>query len=356
MTIRLKKWVGEQSIQRTFSSIATEVGITEGTVRNVFQDYISQLEENIRFDTPRWMGIDEIHIIKKPHCIISNIEHNTAVEVLLDRTKKTVLNYLQCLDGRDKVKYVAMDMWRPYKDAVQMMMPEARIVVDKFHVVRMVNEAMEKVRKEHRASLEPKLRRGLMHDRFVLLKRRHDLTDKEALTLSGWCAKYPQLGAAYDTKEAFYSIWDLDTRDEAESAYEIWKTGLLPEIRPAYGPLIKAVDNWHEHIFNYFDHQITNAYTESLNNLIRVMNRLGRGYSFEALRAKILFTQGAHKKSRPSFKRKAQKRSRHTDTTDFFTSVSFSDGLLSTESFEPQKNYGSEISTLIELFESELLD
>ncbi len=44
-------------------------------------------------------------------------------------------------------------------------------------------------------------------------------------------------------------------------------------------------------ILNYFQHPVTNAYTESLNNLIRVMNRLGRGYSFEALRAKILFTE-----------------------------------------------------------------
>ena len=45
-------------------------------------------------ETPKWMGIDEIHIINKPRCVISNIEHNTAVEVLSDRTKKPVMNYL----------------------------------------------------------------------------------------------------------------------------------------------------------------------------------------------------------------------------------------------------------------------
>lgn len=59
-------------------------------------------------------------------------------------------------------------------------------------------------------------------------------------------------------------------------------------------------------IINYFEHPVTNAYTESLNSLIRVMNRLGRGYSFEALRAKILFTEGAHKltRVRPKFERR----------------------------------------------------
>lgn len=52
--------------------------------------------------------------------------------------------------------------------------------------------------------------------------------------------------------------------------------------------------NWRPFILNYFEYPVTNAYTQSLNNLIRVMNRLGRGYSFEGWRAKILFTEGAH--------------------------------------------------------------
>jgi transposase len=63
-------------------------------------------------------------------------------------------------------------------------------------------------------------------------------------------------------------------------------------------------------ILAYFDHPVTNAYTESLNNLIRVMNRLGRGYSFGALRAKIVFAEGAFKStnSRPKFARRVKPR------------------------------------------------
>lgn len=70
-----------------------------------------------------------------------------------------------------------------------------------------------------------------------------------------------------------------------------------------FDPLIKAMGNWHDDIFAYFDHPITNAYTESLNNLIRVVNRVGRGYSFEALRAKILFTEGFQKIKKPRYQR-----------------------------------------------------
>ena len=63
MTKRLERWIGEQSIRRTFISIAEEIGIDESTVRNVFRDYINDLEKTVRFETPRWMGIDEIILL-----------------------------------------------------------------------------------------------------------------------------------------------------------------------------------------------------------------------------------------------------------------------------------------------------
>jgi len=138
-----------------------------------------------------------------------------------------------------------------------------------------------------------------MHDRFILLKRRSDLTMQEILVLEAWINAYPVLAAAYGAKEAFYAIWDSKTRQEAKTKYVAWQEGLSKEIQTAYEPLTTAIRNWHWEIFNYFDHRITNAYTESLNNLVRVVNRMGRSYSFDALRAKVLFTDGVPKVQRP---------------------------------------------------------
>ena len=73
--------------------------------------------------------------------------------------------------NRNDVQYVAMDMWKPYRDAVTDVIPQAKVVVDKFHVVRMANDSMERVRKSMKADLTLKQKRGLMHDRFVLLRR-----------------------------------------------------------------------------------------------------------------------------------------------------------------------------------------
>ncbi|WNV06015.1 ISL3 family transposase [Candidatus Methylospira mobilis] len=359
MTQRLVVWIGKQAVKRTFASIAEEVGVVEGTVRAIFRDYVAALEDQFRFETPKWMGIDEIHLIK-PRCVISNVHNNTIVNLLPNRDKKTVIHYLYHLDNKEAVQYVAMDMWAPYRDAVTEVLPSAQIIIDKFHVVKMANEALEKVRKSLREQLTPKQRRGLMHDRFVLFKHQRDLTDKEHLLMDGWTANYPNLGRAYALKEEFYGIYDADSPQEATRRYEAWKQSMTQEDSEAFADLTRAWSNWNLWILGYFDHPVTNAYTESLNSLIRVMNRLGRGYSFEALRAKILFAEGAHKhkNSRPKFERKA----RETKTVipddacgcglpDF--AVSAPKPYIPKESSTQQpRNYGVDISTLTALIEA----
>lgn len=122
-----------------------------------------------------------------------------------------------------------------------------------------------------------------MHDRWVLLKRESELTNQEALLLSGWVRNYAELGIAHRLKEEFFHIYDAKAPDEAQALYIEWKRSIPAELAPAFFDLVRAWDNWTPWILGYFDHPVTNAYTESLNNLIRVMNRLGRGYSFETL-------------------------------------------------------------------------
>lgn len=357
MTARLVGWIGAQSIKRTFASLAEETGVVEGTVRNIFRDHVNELEATVRFETPKWMGIDEIHLIK-PRGVITNIENNTVVELLANRNQDTVAKYLTGLKGKDKVQYVAMDMWRPYRTAVNAVLPQATVVIDKFHIVKMANEALEKVRKSMRSELTLKQKRGLMHDRFVLLKRERDLTDKERFNLDGWVKNYPLLGEAYRLKEEFFKIYDHSDRDVAWLAFETWAKSVPPELEDHFKPIKTAVRNWMPEIFAYFDHPITNAYTESLNSLIRVMDRMGRGYSFEALRAKILFTEGAHAiKNRPKFERRAQFSIRE-DTTlhdQLFTMSRMTPTHFETKNqhgeVEETLNFGASISTLAKMLE-----
>jgi transposase len=294
------------------------------------------------------MGIDEIHLTSQYRAVITNLEENTVVEILSNRNLKSVKKYFEGLKDKHSIEIVAMDMWRPYRDAVREQMPQAQIIVDRFHIQRMANEAMEKVRKSLRASLNTRERRTLKNDRFVLLKRLHDLGPEDHLKLSGWIRNHSVLDSAHALKEGFYSLWDSPSRAAAIKAYLRWQANITPDVAWAFEPIVTAVSNWYEEIFAYFDHPVTNAYTESLNNLIRVMNRIGRGYSFEALRARILYTEGIFKtKLRISNSLRSQRKS--AGTMDYFMRVSAKQEV---DDSLRVLNYGADIGSLISLLES----
>ena len=109
MTERLVQWIGKCSLKRTFASLAEETGLDEKTIRNIFRDHVNELEATVRFETPKWMGIDEIHLIK-PRGVITNIENKTVVELLANRNQETIAKYLTGLNGKDKIQYVAMEL------------------------------------------------------------------------------------------------------------------------------------------------------------------------------------------------------------------------------------------------------
>ena len=347
MTVRLAKWIGQQSIRRTFASLAEETGVVEGTIRNIFHSHVNELQQTVRFETPKWMGIDEIHLIKQ-RGVVTNIENNTVVEILKNRSIETVIEYLNGLKNRENIQYVAMDMWRPYKSAMNTVVPHAVIVIDKFHVLKKANEALEKVRKDMRAKLSLKEKRNLMHDRFVLLKRQHDLDEKDTEKINKWFSSYPLLGEAYRLKESFYDIYDEKNIPDAKAAYELWQKSIPHELTENFEDLTGAFQNWMPEILNYFKHPVTNAYTECLNSLIRVVDRLGRGYSFEALRAKILFTEGVHatEKNRPKFIRLNDKPL--PDNSFAMACFPMSDQHGETDS---DLNFGADISTLVRFIE-----
>lgn len=299
VTVRLKDWIQEASLAKTFTSVAEDIGVDEKTVRNIFNDYVAELEAKTEFRTPRWLGLDEVHLLKNYRFVVTDVENKSVIDILRKRNKSVVIDYLSKLYDIDNIELVAMDMWRPYKDAVNMVIPHAKIIIDKFHVVKLANEALEKIRKANRENVSAKERRQLMRDRYVLLKRHKDLNDfDDQVKLQVWTDMFPLLGQAYELKEQFFDIYEAKSVNEAYELYQNWLSNVPKELMSYFGDLIKAMNNWEEEIFNYFNSPITNAYTESLNRLIKTMNHVGRGYSFEVLRAKILFTQGYRKVKR----------------------------------------------------------
>ena len=233
VTNRLKDWIQEASLEKTFTSVADDIGVDEKTVRNIFNDYVAELEAQTDFRTPKWLGIDEVHLLKNYRCVITDVENKSVIDILRKRNKDTVISYLSKLQDIDNIELVAMDMWNPYKSAVNSVIPHAKIVIDKFHVVKLANEALEKIRKANRQNVSTKERRQLMRDRYVLLSRRKDLNNfDDQIKLQVWTDKFPLLGQAYELKEQFFDIYEAESIKEAYKLYQNWLSNVPKEYYP----------------------------------------------------------------------------------------------------------------------------
>lgn len=292
MTRRLVEYIERQSLRKPFTHVADEIGVDEKTIRLIFHAHITKLDKEAIIATPEWLGIDELKLDGRHRCIFTDVKLRRMVGLLAGRQKEVVVAFLRKLPLRARVKLVTIDMWPAYRDAARSVLPDAVIVVDKFHVVQYANMAVERVRRALKAELSDSRRKGLKRDRYVLLRRPRDLNEREQLVLDLWLQAYPTIRQAYDLKEAFYRVYEAEDRQAAADLYGEWQRSIPAELAPAFSDLTTAVRNWSREIFAYFDHPVTNAYTEALNGMIKVTNRLGRGYSFEVIRAKMLYEGG----------------------------------------------------------------
>lgn len=289
MTQRCREYIEQQGLRDTFSHVATHVGCDEKTVRLVTAEHIKQLNKVYKIETPQWLGMDEVHVAGQLRCILTDVGKRAPVDMLSGRGAKQVGPWLQSLPNKQDIVGVTIDMWRPYRDLACNVLPHAVIVVDKFHVLAMVNRSLDRVRKALRGRQTAAERRKLMRSRHLLQKNPENLTQKQAFALGMWLDNVPELAIAYRLKETFYGIYGLRDPDDAEYALREWLQTVPGEHAEHFKEITTAVTNWMPEILNYFTHPFTNAYTEALNGVTKVVNRKGRGYTFDVLRARVLF-------------------------------------------------------------------
>jgi len=352
MTERLARWIGRQSLEYTYADIAKQIGVNEKTVRNIFDEYVASLEKQFKRETPIWLGIDEIKL-KRFRAIFTNLHSKSMIDMLPDRYGTSIVAFLVSLPDKGRITHVGMDMWRPYRLAVQKVLPNAKIVVDKFHVVSKANAAFDTVRRKI-ANADKGRGLGLKRAHKLFAKRKNDLNDEQWLTVSGWLNSFPELATAYDLKERLFQVYEVTTPEEAWGKYLNWESAIPPEMSKAFRPVKTAFRNWKQFILNYFDDQrVTNAFTESFNAKVRAVYRNGRGYTFERLRAKVLYTDIFQKRVRVQEKIRVRKQKFEDVTMARFMFLT----TTVNDEYETQiqirvVNLGVDLSTLEQAFDS----
>jgi transposase len=244
-------------------------------------------------ETPELIGLDEFSVRRRRlyHTAICDLVRGKVMEVVEGQGRQKVEEYLDSLDEPDRVHAVAMDMHEPFRQAVHMCLPQAKIVVDKFHLIRHVNGALDKVRSRLQGGNIRTKRADLFRSRYTLLKGAEKLSAGEKARLKHLFQHYPQLGRAWMLKESFRSWYKEAGRDRAEDKLEWFEKRITSESLPEFTDLRRTLLNWREEILNYFDYRITNGFVEGKNNRIKTIKRIAYGYrNLDTFQLRILAT------------------------------------------------------------------
>lgn len=288
MTKRCVAYIQHHGVARTFSDIAREVGVDEKTVRQICTERFAAQMADWELWAPRLLGIDELMLGGEMRGIFVDLGGKRTIDLTPGVTRGQMGTWLWKLPDRHDVKVVTMDMTRAYRDAVAIAMPNAKIVMDKFHVLRYADDALRHVRARARRKANGGDGKNPHRNVSLLRMRGHRLNEEQEMALDGILANNPLVKVGYEAKEAFHNIWRAKGRRDAEVRYMQWKIGLPDEVRREFGAVARMVDRWHKEIFTYFEFPATNAFVENRNGLIKIANRAGRGYTFDVIRAKAL--------------------------------------------------------------------
>lgn len=294
MTNRMRDYIIDQCLQTTFTDIKKELDISLTAIEKIFAKYAEEMESQRQIVAPRILGMDETMLNGIYRGMYVDVENRRIIDITADRKQRTVRQWLALLPEKERTECATIDMWGSYKDALTMEMPNVFIVIDKFHVIKHLNEALDTIRKKYTSELSDKERRHIKGNRWLLLTNSEEIEGMNAMRLHDILYSFPKLKEPYEIKERFRDIYLFSkTREEAEQAFEEWKTTINDY--PEYLAFADTVENWRTEIFNYFDFRFTNAVTESLNKVSKEISAQGRGYNFNVLRAKILYRNQAAK-------------------------------------------------------------
>ena len=301
MTKRCVEFIKTQCMRDTFTRLSQHIGCDEKTIRNIANDYVEHMNTQFRPYLPNWLGIDETKIAGDMRCVLTDVGRNVPIDILPSRDQDTLARWLAAFPDRSTLLGVATDMWRPYLNVVNMMAPGVPVVIDKFHVVRMANYALDKTRIRRGKAQGVKVNKEWKRSKVLLNKSAANLTDKQSFNLDMWLDNDPEVAQSYQLKEDFYALYNLSKAD-AIPAMEGWVQRVkASDVAADYKDLLSALKNWRQQIVNYFDHPITNGYTEALNGMTKVINRNGRGYTFEIIRARMLFSNNSRAGQSPEW-------------------------------------------------------
>ncbi len=295
-TKRFAFYVGKRCRSSTIKDIAKELHLDWKTVKELEKQYMREKLRRCGKPRPKVIGIDEVSI-RKGHTYritVSDLERKLPIWFGgTDRSEESMkLFYEELGPAKTKrIRLAVMDMWKPFEKATHEHIPQAAVLYDKFHVLRHLNDALDKIRKSEYARLSGKDRKFVKGQRYTLLSHRENLSMEGKKALQTLLAANKRLNVAYVLKESFGQLWDYQSEAWARKFFDNWKASLKRRRLGPYEKFAKLIERHWDGIAAFCkpENKVSLGFVEGLNNKIRVIQRRAYGLRDEEyLSLKIL--------------------------------------------------------------------
>lgn len=244
----------------------------------------------LNYAWPSKIGIDEhtfgkdpVHQTTRFATMIVDFNNKRPLELVDGKSGFLLKEALKNIPGRENVRHVALDLSDPYKKFVKDFFPNAEMVADKFHVLRLLNHHIMRRRKEITGD------RASWRARKLLLMSNVKLDYFQRKVLWEYLDNFPELKEVYAFKESLHALYRCRGFNRAQRSLQIMLNRMALSKLPEIQRLRKTLIKWKVEILNYFKTGITNARTEGFNNIAKLLKRKAFGFrNFQNYRLKVL--------------------------------------------------------------------
>jgi len=268
----------------TLSDVAGLTLLSWDTVKTITKTHLAKDYGKPVLRGVRYLGIDEIHLGKKMryYTIVIDLEDGRILWAKPGRGKAALQGFWRRLRAaKAKIKAVATDMSAAYWSAVLEHLPNAALVFDKFHVLKLMNERLDDLRREMVREAEGPLKLKIKGTRFLLLRNPENLKVDQIPKLDEALHLNQPLLLGWYLKEELRELWSQTSRKQMKAFLEDWcdkadQTGI--------GQMLKMAKTLRTHasgILAYADHPITSGRLEGINNKIKTLTKRSYGFHDE---------------------------------------------------------------------------
>jgi transposase len=292
-------------VNGTLQDAAKKRGVTYDVVRGVLKRSVKGEVDGRQLKVLRLLGLDEISLLKGHSDFVTLVSAHDeqgkpiVLAVLKGREKQTLIDSLKTIPKRlqDTIKEVCTDLYEGFINAVEEVLPQAKIVADRFHVATLYRAAVDELRKTELKALKGVLTKEeyarLKGVRWALRKRREHLTPEEQALLDRLFDASPLLRKAYTLREKLTRIFDKEhSQKSGRRALRRWMAAVRASGLDCFDKFLTTLENRMDLITNYFISRSSSGWVEGLNNKMALWelswNRLQKPFACPAKSLKTL--------------------------------------------------------------------